>query len=958
YGKVFLVRKRCGIDEGKLYAMKVLKKASIVQKLKTAEHTRTERQVLEAVRACPFLVTLHYAFQTDAKLHLILDYVAGGELFTHLYQREHFKENEVRIYIAEIILALEQLHKLGIIYRDIKLENILLDAEGHIVLTDFGLSKEFCGGESRAYSFCGTIEYMAPEVVRSGSQGHDIAVDWWSVGVLTYELLTGASPFTVEGERNTQQEITKRIVRCSYPVPPYVSPEVQDFIKKLLVKDPRRRLGGGDGDAEELKRHPFFQNLDWEAVARREIAAPFVPQLSHAADTCNFADEFTRMPPTDSPAQAPKHHDKLFLGYSYVAPSILFSENIISDQIWMQATGQKHDKLKGWVAKDSPFFQKYAVDLSTPLLGDGSYSVCRKCIHRQTGKEYAVKIISTQKKDIKQEIELLKACQGCPFIITLHEVFHDSAFTYIVTELAVGGELASHIAYGLEEHIARRILCQLAVAVKHMHQRRTVHRDLKPENILVTSCRLNEAKVKVVDFGFARRTPDCDTERQRMMTPCFSLPYAAPEVVSRVRSSSAPGYGPQCDLWSLGVIFYCMLCGKAPFQPVSKKEPVTAFMDRIRAGNFTMEGPMWDKVSNESKGIIAGLLSVDISRRMNADELLNQLCGNDDNSSFKLADMTKADLYKRRYKNRQRGSSSEPSTSDNPTETDEPKEISLMETINNLKNRMNKNSIENDVELIKANTQDTPINESIEPVYTDIDDIPSVKPVEKTYSKPKSKLDDYIYIESSKGLDGTQIAFPKTRRSKKSKEPQSPVPKRRKMETRQSKKESNETNGRELRSRNKELVEKVKKTGKESIENEKLTRVTRKRKYEEIEKPILREKGQNGRASKNSVESERKIVKAKKSKLTVKAEENVRMTRSRRRRLEISLSPSEVKSVMPAFSFESDRRVNSIESNKSQKSTKVNNTKAKKNKAKTVKSVKAKAKVKPVRSTRTRTTRR
>ncbi|CAH1642422.1 unnamed protein product [Spodoptera littoralis] len=106
--------------------------------------------------------------------HNYYDYVAGGELFTHLYQREHFSENEVRIYIAEIILALEQLHKLGIIYRDIKLENILLDAEGHIVLTDFGLSKEFCGGESRAYSFCGTIEYMAPEVVRSGSQGHDI----------------------------------------------------------------------------------------------------------------------------------------------------------------------------------------------------------------------------------------------------------------------------------------------------------------------------------------------------------------------------------------------------------------------------------------------------------------------------------------------------------------------------------------------------------------------------------------------------------------------------------------------------------------------------------------------------------------------------------------------------------------------------------------------------------------
>lgn len=211
YGKVFLVRKVGGGDDGMLYAMKVLKKASIVQKKKTAEHTMTERQVLEAVRQSPFLVTLYYAFQTDAKLHLILDYVSGGELFTHLYQREKFAEREVRIYIAEIILALEHLHKLGIIYRDIKLENILLDSQGHVVLTDFGLSKEFLPHErnARAYSFCGTIEYMAPEIVKGGSQGHDMAVDWWGVGVLTYELLTGASPFTVEGEKNNQQEISR-----------------------------------------------------------------------------------------------------------------------------------------------------------------------------------------------------------------------------------------------------------------------------------------------------------------------------------------------------------------------------------------------------------------------------------------------------------------------------------------------------------------------------------------------------------------------------------------------------------------------------------------------------------------------------------------------------------------------------------------------------------------------------
>ncbi|XP_039761574.1 ribosomal protein S6 kinase alpha-5-like isoform X2 [Pararge aegeria] len=979
YGKVFLVRKRCGIDEGKLYAMKVLKKASIVQKLKTAEHTRTERQVLEAVRACPFLVTLHYAFQTDAKLHLILDYVAGGELFTHLYQREHFHENEVRIYIAEIILALEQLHKLGIIYRDIKLENILLDAEGHIVLTDFGLSKEFCGGESRAYSFCGTIEYMAPEVVRSGSQGHDIAVDWWSVGVLTYELLTGASPFTVEGEKNTQQEITKRIVRCSYPVPNDVSPRVQDFIKRLLVKDPRRRLGGGAEDAEELKNHLFFENLDWEAVSRREVPAPFIPQLSHAADTCNFADEFTRMPPTDSPAQAPKHHDKLFLGYSYVAPSILFSENIISDQIWMQATGQKHEKLKGWVAKDSPFFQKYAVDLGTPLLGDGSYAVCRKCILRQTGKEYAVKIISSQKKDVKQEIELLKACQGCPFIITLHEVFYDSAFTYIVTELASGGELSS-ILGNAGERVARRLLVQLAFAVRHMHARNVVHRDLKPENILLSSCRLNEAKVKVVDFGFARRMPDCVDDRQRMMTPCFSLPYAAPEVVSCIRGgSAASGYGSGCDLWSLGVIFYCLLCGKAPFQPSTKKEPVTAFMDRIRSGSFSLEGQVWDGISCESKRIVSGLLAVEPSERLTVSELLLELgvsCSAA--NSFKLEDMTKADLYKRRSKNKQRKScTSEPGTStqnDLPMDTDESKEASLIETINNLKNRMNKNSIENDVELIKANTLDTPNNEHPESSFDDSDEVPSVKPVEKTYAKSRSKLDEYIYIESSQGLEGTEIAFPKTSRTKKE---QSPVPrKRRKMDTRSSKKVNGATSPKQLSSKTPDKrgrgrprkvpkidTEKPTRATKESIENDKtlVTRTTRKRRYEEtvVDKPVLREKGQNGRRSKSSGET-RKVVKAKRNipplkleKIETEESQNVRMTRSRSRRLEISLSPSEVKSVIPAFSFESDRRVNSVDSTRS----KTSNTKAKRNKRK-AKPKQSKAKKTPVRSVRTRATRR
>ncbi|KAI5633439.1 protein kinase domain-containing protein [Phthorimaea operculella] len=789
------------------------------------------------------------------------------------------------------------------------------------------------------------------------------AVDWWSVGVLTYELLTGASPFTVEGEKNTQQEITKRIVRCSYPVPTDVSPDVQDFIKRLLVKDPRRRLGGGEDDADELKRHPFFKDLDWEAVARREVPAPFVPALSHAADTCNFADEFTRMPPTDSPAMPPKHSDKLFLGYSYVAPSILFSENIISDEIWMQTTGQKHDKFKGWRIKDSPFFQKYAVDLSSPLLGDGSYSVCRKCIHRQTGKEYAsvelsspllgdgsysvcrkcihrqtgkeYAIVSTQKKDVKQEIELLKLCQGCPYIITLHEVFHDTAFTYIVTELGIGGELASHVAGGLDERIARRLLAQLALAVRHMAALGVAHRDLKPENVLLTSCRLSEARVKVVDFGFARRLPQAEP-RARMMTPCFSLPYAAPEVVSRARSHTAPGYGAQCDIWSLGVIFYVMLSGRAPFQPATPREPVPAFIDRIRAGTFTMEGPIWDKISADSKRLVGALLAVNPAARPSPEQLLQELGIHLTNTNtFQLADMTKAELYKRRNKNKQRDShESEPSTShEHLPVDDQPQEPSLADTITSLQNRHNNNSIDDDLQLIRAHMHPTPPHQP-EPPFPE-EDIPAVRPVHKTYSKSRSKPDDYMYIESSQIDDLEAAPEPEI-------EP-SPVPKKkRKIEPKKKKDEPKA--GRELRSRKSTPKKDTQPTQrklrsrpddarptKESIENEKATatRATRKRKHEDT-KPPLREKGQN-RSKSNSETATRRTLKPKSNKQPAttttsdapQPDSNMRVTRARQRRIEVSLDAAEARQILPALSRSTDRPPAGKANNKPKKTTKV-----------------------------------
>ncbi|GJQ67775.1 JIL-1 [Trypoxylus dichotomus] len=618
YGKVFLVRKRGGSDHGRLYAMKVLKKATIVQKKKTTEHTKTERQVLEAVRDNPFLVTLHYAFQTDAKLHLILDYVAGGELFTHLYQREHFTEDEVRIYIGEIILALEHLHNLGIIYRDIKLENILVDENGHVVLTDFGLSKELprSGDSERAYSFCGTIEYMAPEVVKGGTQGHDIAVDWWSVGVLTYELLTGASPFTVEGEKNTQQEISRRILKTTPPIPDALGKDVADFISKLLVKDPRQRLGGGEDDAKELKRHPFFKKLDWSALARKQIPAPFKPVIKCELDVSNFSEEFTQMPATDSPAVVPPNYDKIFKGYSFVAPSVLFTKNAISDDLLKPVIKPDiSSTLVRCQINNSQFFQLYDIDLNEQILGDGSFSVCRRCIHKHTGKEYAVKIVS-RKTDCTQEINLLRACQGHPNIVNLHDVIIDEIHTYLVLELLNGGELLDRIRKKSKftESEASSILRKLVSAVSFMHSRGVVHRDLKPENLLFTCCKDN-AEIKIVDFGFAR----LKQEKELLHTPCFTLHYAAPEVLS----GDPSGYDENCDLWSLGVILYTMLCGRAPFHARSRDDSAAAVMARIKGGEFSFSSSAWSGVSDEAKAVVRGLLTVNPNQRLRMNDLRN-----------------------------------------------------------------------------------------------------------------------------------------------------------------------------------------------------------------------------------------------------------------------------------------------------------------------------------------------
>ncbi|CAI9567114.1 unnamed protein product, partial [Staurois parvus] len=213
----------------------------------------------------PFIVKLHYAFQTEGKLYLILDFLRGGDVFTRLSKEVMFTEEDVKFYLAELALALDHLHSLGIVYRDLKPENILLDEAGHIKLTDFGLSKESVDHEKKAYSFCGTVEYMAPEVVNR--RGHTQSADWWSFGVLMFEMLTGTLPF----QGKDRNETMNMILKSKLGMPQFLSPEAQSLLRMLFKRNPLNRLGAGLDRVEEIKRHPFFATIDWNKLYRREI---------------------------------------------------------------------------------------------------------------------------------------------------------------------------------------------------------------------------------------------------------------------------------------------------------------------------------------------------------------------------------------------------------------------------------------------------------------------------------------------------------------------------------------------------------------------------------------------------------------------------------------------------------------------------------------------------------------
>lgn len=300
FGKVMLVYKKDDPTK-KLLAMKTLRKAALVKRNQLA-HTATERKILQTIK-CPFLVHLVYAFQTPEKLYMVLDYMGGGELFFWLKKDRKFSENRSRLYAAELTLALEALHEQNIVYRDLKPENILLDLQGHLRITDFGLSKDNItgsGAEGGTKTFCGTPEYLAPEILEN--KGHGKAVDWWALGTLLYEMLCGLPPFY---DTNVQKMYSKILTApLRFPRPEAnrnVSQAVKDLLKRMLERDVATRLGSASG-AIEIKSTAFFSVLNFDRVMAREYECEFKPpeNRDEATNATHFDPEFTSEQAVDS----------------------------------------------------------------------------------------------------------------------------------------------------------------------------------------------------------------------------------------------------------------------------------------------------------------------------------------------------------------------------------------------------------------------------------------------------------------------------------------------------------------------------------------------------------------------------------------------------------------------------------------------------------------------------------
>ncbi|XP_014482440.1 PREDICTED: serine/threonine-protein kinase N isoform X2 [Dinoponera quadriceps] len=314
FGKVILSQYR---NTGEYFAIKALKKGDIIAR-DEVESLLSEKRIFEVANTTrhPFLVNLFACFQTEAHVCFVMEYAAGGDLMMHIHA-DVFGEPRAVFYSACVVLGLQYLHENRIIYRDLKLDNLLLDTEGYVKIADFGLCKEGMGYGDRTGTFCGTPEFLAPEVLTETS--YTRAVDWWGLGVLIFEMLVGESPFPGDDE----EEVFDSIVNDEVRYPRFLSLEAIAIMRRLLRKNPDRRLGSSERDAEDVKKQAFFRHIAWDDLLLRRVKPPFVPVIQSVEDVSNFDEEFTSEKPQLTPPKDPRPlsdvEQSLFMDFTYMA---------------------------------------------------------------------------------------------------------------------------------------------------------------------------------------------------------------------------------------------------------------------------------------------------------------------------------------------------------------------------------------------------------------------------------------------------------------------------------------------------------------------------------------------------------------------------------------------------------------------------------------------------------------
>ena len=324
YGNVYLVRYN---KNDHLYAMKVLSK-SLLREQNQENNTKSERNLMVKIH-CPFIVNIKFAFQNDSKLYLVQEFIQGGDLFLHIHSQSKFSNEKTKFYIIELCLAIHFLHENNMLYRDLKPENILIGADGHIKITDFGLCK-ILSDLDKTYTICGTVQYLAPEILTG--EGYNNSVDWWSLGCIMYQMLVGRFPFKFQKNGKLNIDIYKKPIKY----PSYIDEKAKDLMSKFMENDPKKRLGSGKNGWEDIKNHPYFNDVNWDDAYNKKLKPPFLPNIDNETDTKYFEKTFTDEPVYNEQGDALYNEDEEceenYKGFTYVNGSYNELKNILKQE--------------------------------------------------------------------------------------------------------------------------------------------------------------------------------------------------------------------------------------------------------------------------------------------------------------------------------------------------------------------------------------------------------------------------------------------------------------------------------------------------------------------------------------------------------------------------------------------------------------------------------------------------